>query len=177
MAVKRPKTLQLGQCSLSIGTEDKPGWESHDGKIESNGAARISRDFTTTDPKYSAGHPPPGTRRRWEAIGKFEGSRGNAQVLLRGQDCNFEFVRYAESLPEQERTDLRENDPNARATKFDGTWKVAGFANQFCGVKSPEFLIAVTRGEISGVEAGGVDSGGHFHFTRASIFRPSVGRR
>jgi hypothetical protein len=87
----------LGQVKDGVfhgqyGTENKPGWTTFDGKIQSDGSADIHAKGLTSDSRFSIGNVAPSSHFEYHITGRFEGSKGTGtRAELR--PCNFTFVK------------------------------------------------------------------------------------
>jgi uncharacterized caspase-like protein len=129
------------------GIEGTPGWAIYDGEFEPDGTIEISVKDITGDPKLSG--LPKGTRREWLAIGKFEGSHGNA-VSISARNCTLSFAKPSSgataSMPAPMVT-------ASDVDRFDGLWLVEVVCGESERGESPyvhKFFATISNGVLRG---------------------------
>jgi hypothetical protein len=94
LGYKRQFAAQVhdGMLHGEIGVANAPGWLRIDGRIDTDGRARLDAHGRTGDPDYAAAHPPASSPYSFHIDSRFEGARGTGRRLEQ-RICDFVFER------------------------------------------------------------------------------------
>ena len=89
---KFPSMVKNGALHGEKGTKGKPGWLQLDGKILSDGSAKIYADGLVGASEAAVGHRPAGTQYGYHIEAKFSDDSG-AGKRVEGRSCTVEFTK------------------------------------------------------------------------------------
>ncbi len=87
-----PSTVKEGALHGEKGTKGKPGWLQLDGRIDSDGSAKIYADGLVGAADAAVGHRPAGTEYGYHIEAKFSGDSGTGK-RVEGRPCSVTFSR------------------------------------------------------------------------------------
>jgi hypothetical protein len=91
---KFPSIVKDGALHGEKGNKGKPGWLQLDGKILSNGSAKIYADGLVGAAEAAVGHRPAGTQYGYHIEAKFSEETGTGK-RVEGRPCSVEFTKDA----------------------------------------------------------------------------------
>jgi hypothetical protein len=89
---KFPSVVKDGVLHAEKGTKGKPGWLQLDGKVLTDGSAKIYADGLVGAPEAAVGHRPAGTEYGYHIEAKFTGDSGTGK-RVEGRSCSVAFDR------------------------------------------------------------------------------------